>query len=158
MATIEKALEIAAKAHAGTRDTDNIPYILHPIRVMMGVQGEDAQIVAILHDVVEDTDVTIKDLLDAKFSDAILEAVELVTHRKGQTYADYVIACKPNPIARSVKLSDLRDNSRIDRAILRAEKTERDSKRWRRYVLSFKYLSDQISESEYREMMKDAEK
>jgi len=158
MATLERALEIAARAHAGTVDHHQQPYILHPLRVMMGVDDPVAQIVAILHDVVEDTSVTFDDLRREGFSLTVLDALELVTHESGTPYADYVIACRPNPIARQVKLADLRDNSRIDRAILREEKLGRDLKRMRRYVLSYQYLMDQLTESEYRERMVDAEK
>src|SRR4249920_2998145 len=110
MATIEKALQIAAKAHEGQKDKEGLPYILHPLRVMSGVEGEEAQIVAVLHDVVEDTSVTMDDLHQAGFSESILAALRCVTHRKEEPYADYVIGCKNNSIARQVKLGDLADN------------------------------------------------
>src|SRR4029077_11078299 len=100
MATIEKALQIAAHAHEGQKDKEGLPYILHPLRVMSRVEGEKAQIVAVLHDVVEDTKVTLDDLRRAGFSAEILAAVQCVTHRKEEPYAVYVIGCKHNPIAR----------------------------------------------------------
>jgi len=156
MATIEKALAIAAKAHEGQKDKEGLPYILHPLRVMQGVRGEEAQIVAVLHDVVEDTDVTLADLRAAGFSEPVLAAVECVTHLRGQPYADYVVRCKANPVARQVKLGDLEDNSRLSRAILRAERMQADLARMRRYVLSYKFLTDQISEAEYRRLMEGA--
>jgi (p)ppGpp synthase/HD superfamily hydrolase len=68
VATIEKALQIAAQAHAGQKDKEGLPYILHPLRAMLRVQGEEAQIVAVLHDVIEDTAVTVDDLQRAGFS------------------------------------------------------------------------------------------
>ena len=79
MATIEKALQIAAQAHEGQKDKGGEPYILHPLRAMMSVQGEEAQIVAVLHDVIEDTSVTADDLRQAGFSDQIVDAVLCVT-------------------------------------------------------------------------------
>ncbi len=113
MATLEKALQIAAKAHEGQKDKEGLPYILHPLRVMGHVEGSDAQIVAVLHDVVEDTAVTLDDLRAAGFGETVLAAVACVTHRKDQPYADYVIGCKDNPVARQVKLGDLADNCRL---------------------------------------------
>jgi hypothetical protein len=155
MATIEKALQIAAQAHEGQKDKEGLPYILHPLRVMGRVEGEEAQIVAILHDVVEDTKVTLDDLRRAGFSEAVLAAVLCVTHRRDQPYADYVVACKKNPIARQVKLGDLADNCRLDRSILRPQRLQPDLARIHRYFLSYKYLTDQITEEEYRSLMKE---
>src|SRR5277367_503519 len=108
MATIEKALQIAAKAHEGQKDKEGQPYILHPLRAMMSVEGEEAQIVAVLHDVIEDTPVTADDLRQAGFSIQIITAVLCVTHQKNTSYADYVVRCKGNEIARQVKLADLK--------------------------------------------------
>jgi len=153
MATIEKALQIASQAHEGQKDKEGLPYILHPLRVMSRVEGEEAQIVAILHDVVEDTKVTLDDLGRAGFSEPVLTAVQCVTHRKDEPYADYVVGCKNNPIARQVKLGDLADNCRLDRTILRPQRLQRDLARIHRYFLSHKFLTDQISEAEYRSLM-----
>jgi (p)ppGpp synthase/HD superfamily hydrolase len=156
VATIEKALQIAARAHEGQKDKEGLPYILHPLRVMQGVEGEPAQIVAILHDVVEDTPVTLEDLRQAGFAEEVLAAVQCVTHRKDEPYADYVVRCKANPVARQVKLADLRDNARLDRTILRAQRLQADLDRIRRYVLSYKFLTDQIGEEQYRALMAGA--
>ncbi|WP_206028658.1 hypothetical protein [Thalassoroseus pseudoceratinae] len=134
-----------------------MPYILHPLRVMMGVEGEAAQIVAVLHDVVEDTSVTLDDIRAEGFREEIVEALSLVTHESDQSYAEYVIACKPNPIAREVKLSDLRDNSSLERTLLRPDIIDRDTIRIQRYILSYRYLTDSISEEEYRSLMQDRE-
>src|SRR5262245_33479920 len=119
MATIEKALQIAAKAHDGQKDKEGRPYILHAIRVMMGCPDPDAQIVGVMHDVVEDTAVTHEELAAAGFSPEVLAAIRLVTHAKNEPYADYVVRCKANRLARQVKLADLTDNSRLDRTMLR---------------------------------------
>jgi hypothetical protein len=120
---------------------------------MMSVEGEDAQIVGVLHDVVEDTPVTADDLRRAGFGDQVIAAVLCVTHGKGEPYADYVVRCKGNEVARRVKLADLEDNSRLPRALLRPGRFEADVARLCRYVLSYKFLTDQISEQEYRSLM-----
>jgi hypothetical protein len=155
VATIEKALEIAARAHDGVKDKEGEPYILHPIRVMIGVEGEAARIVAVLHDVVEDTEVTIDDIKAEGFSDEVVVALCLVTHAADQPYADYVIACKGNDIARQVKLSDLRDNSSLNRMLLRPDKIQTDVARMRKYLLSYRFLVGEISEADYRNLMTD---
>jgi (p)ppGpp synthase/HD superfamily hydrolase len=153
MATIEKALQIAAKAHEGQKDKEGLAYILHPLRAMMSVEGEEAQIVAVLHDVIEDTSVTADDLRNAGFSEKIIVAVLCVTHIKVEPYAEYVVRCRGNEIARQVKLADLKDNSRLDRAILRPQRFEADVARHCKYVLSYKFLTDQITEQQYRTLM-----
>lgn len=153
MATIEKALQIAAKAHEGQKDKEGLPYILHPLRAMMAVQGEEAQIVAVLHDVIEDTPVTADDLRRAGFSEQVVAGVLCVTHRKDEPYADYVVRCKGNEVARQVKLADLTDNSRLDRTILRPQRFEADVARLRKYLLSYKFLTNQLTEKQYRSLM-----
>ena len=153
MATIERAIEIAAKAHASVKDKQGQPYLLHPLRVMMGVEGEEAQIVAVLHDVVEDTPMSLDDIRAEDFSQQVIDGLELVTHLKEQPYSEYVIACKKNSIACQVKLSDLRDNSNLNRLLLRPEKFDGDASRMQRYLLSYRFLSNEISEDQYRELM-----
>lgn len=153
MATIEKALQIAAAAHEGQKDKSGGPYILHPVRVMMGVEGEAARIVGVLHDVIEDTRVTADDLRREGFSEEVVAGVLCVTHRKDEPYADYVVRCKANDVARRVKLADLTDNSRPDRVIMRPQRVDADVARVRKYILSYKFLTDQITEQQYRELM-----
>jgi (p)ppGpp synthase/HD superfamily hydrolase len=155
MATIEKALQIAARAHEGQKDKQGRPYILHPLRVMAAVEGDEAMIVAVLHDVIEDTAVTIDELRRAGFSETALAALLLVTHRKDEPYSDYVVRCRQNDIARRVKLADLEDNTRLSRAILRPQRLEGDLARLRRYLLSYKFLNDQVTEQDYRALMSE---
>jgi len=155
VATIEKALQIAAKAHEGQKDKEGLPYILHPLRAMMAVEGEKDQIVAVLHDVIEDTSVTADELRQAGFSDQVVAAVLCVTHRKDEPYADYVVRCKSNEVARQVKLADLEDNWRLDRTILRPQRFNADVARLRKYALSYKFLTDQLTEEEYRALMEE---
>jgi hypothetical protein len=154
MSPLETALRVAIAAHAGQTDKGGAPYITHPLRLMATVDGEEAKIVALLHDVVEDTTVSLDDLRREGFSEAVLAAVDCVTHRREQPYADYVVGCKNNPITRQVKLADLTDNSRLDRCILRSARIARDLARLHRYVLSYKFLTDALSEAEYRSLMK----
>jgi (p)ppGpp synthase/HD superfamily hydrolase len=153
MATIDKALQIAAKAHEGQKEKNGQPYIVHPLRVMNSVEGEAAKIVAILHDVVEDTSVTEDDLRRAGFGEPILAAVRCVTHRKDESYADYVVRCQGNEIARQVKLADLEDNTRPSRALLRPDRLEPDLARLRKYFLAYKFLTGLMTEEQYRAAM-----
>jgi (p)ppGpp synthase/HD superfamily hydrolase len=158
MATLEKAIEMAARAHAGQRDRSGVAYVLHPLRVMLRQQSEEAMIVAVLHDTLEDTELTEDDLRRAGFSEYVLEAVRLVTHdKKKESYADYVAKCAAHPLARAVKLADLEDNSRLDRAMLRVGMIDRDLKRIARYQLSYRFLTGGMNERQYREAMKGRE-
>jgi (p)ppGpp synthase/HD superfamily hydrolase len=128
--TLEAAIAIAAQAHAGQVDKGDVPYILHPLRVMLRVDGLEAQIAAVLHDVVEDTPWTLDALREAGFSDAVLVAIDHLTRREGEDYFDFVRRAARDPIARVVKRADLEENSDMSR--LRAV-TERDRERLERY-------------------------
>ena len=154
MSTLEAAIRIAVTAHAGQVDKDGAAYITHPLRLMAAVDGEEAKIVAVLHDVIEDTTVTLEDLRREGFSDNVLTAVACVTHRREEPYTNYVVRCKSHPVARQVKLADLADNSRPDRCILRVEGLARDLVRIHRYLLSYKFLTDRLSEPDYRSLMR----
>jgi (p)ppGpp synthase/HD superfamily hydrolase len=155
VSTLERAIRIAAQAHEGQTDKDGQPYILHPLRVMNSVEGLEAKMAAALHDVVEDSSTTLDDLRREGFGAPILEAVSRLTRRRDQPYADYVVACKANAVARRVKLADLEDNARPSRAILRPDRLEPDLARMRRYLLAYKFLTDMLSESDYRAAMKE---
>lgn len=130
MGTLERALEIAAAAHAGQRDKANQPYILHPIRVMFSVQTEEERIAALLHDTVEDTDITFEDLREAGFSDAVIAAVRALTRKDGETREEAARRAAANPIARQVKLADVTDNMDLGRI---ANPTEADFARLQQY-------------------------
>jgi (p)ppGpp synthase/HD superfamily hydrolase len=146
-------LQIAARAHEGQQDKDDQPYILHPLRVMNSVEGEEARIVAVLHDVIEDTSVTNENLRREGFAESVLAAVECLTHRKGEPCAEYVVRCKGDGIARQVKLADLEDNARPSRALLRPDRIEPDLARLRKYFLAYKFLADMLTEEQYRAAM-----
>ena len=155
MSNLETAIRVAVTAHAGQKDKEGLPYITHPLRLMHSVTDDAAKIVAVLHDVVEDTSVTLDDLRREGFNEGILASVARVTHQKDQPYADYVIGCKPDPVAKAVKLADLTDNCSLQRCMLRPDRIARDLARIHRYVLSYKFLTDKLSEEEYRGLMKD---
>jgi (p)ppGpp synthase/HD superfamily hydrolase len=115
MATLERAIALAAQAHEGQVDKAGAPYILHPLRVMLGVSGTLPRIVAVLHDVLEDTALTPQALKAQGFSDEVLDALMSVTRRDAETYEAFVHRCAAHPAGRVVKLADLRDNADLSR-------------------------------------------
>lgn len=110
-----KAIALAVEAYRGQKDRAGKPYILHPLRVMHRVQTEDEQIVAILHDVVEDTPWTPEKLAAEGFPQHILDALDCVTKREGESYEQFAERSASNPIARRVKLADLEDDMDVRR-------------------------------------------
>ena len=111
-----KAMKLAYQAHHGQTDYNGIPYILHPVHLAEEMDDEYSCCVALLHDVVEDTDVTIEALCK-EFPREITDASRLMTHTEGTDYCDYVRAMKENPIAKKVKLADLEHNSDQSRCV-----------------------------------------
>lgn len=109
-AFLEKALKLAIEAHKGQTDLSGLSYILHPLNVMFKVKSEKAKIVAILHDIIEDTPITIFILQDLGFSNEIIEAIELLTRKKSQDYFEYIEILSQNYLAREVKIADLEHN------------------------------------------------
>jgi (p)ppGpp synthase/HD superfamily hydrolase len=138
MAGLEDAILLAAKAHWGQKDRAGAPYILHPLRLMFRQDNEAASMAAVLHDVVEDTAVTLEQLRDAGFAEEVVAAVECLTHDPADSYDQYIARLRDNPIARAVKLSDLEDNMRLERM---ASLTEKDWDRLQRYHRVWKELS-----------------
>lgn len=106
----KKAINIAYNAHMGQIDKFGIPYIFHPMHLAEQMDTEEECIVAILHNVVEDTKITFNQL-EEDFSGRVIEALKLLTHDKSVPYDDYIINLKDNPIAKKVKLADLKHNS-----------------------------------------------
>ena len=130
MSTLEKAIEIAARAHAGQMDKGGNPYILHPLRLMLSQSDPAARIAAVLHDVVEDTPVTLDDLRQAGFAADVLTAVDALTKRAGEGRLSAARRAAANPIARLVKLADVADNMDLRRI---SDPTERDFARLKEY-------------------------
>lgn len=108
---LDSAIITAVAAHVEQVDKCGEPYILHPMRVMLSLQTTEQRIVAILHDVIEDTYVTLEELKEYGYSESILEALDAITKRKGEKYLDYIARIKANPIAKAVKIADIKDNS-----------------------------------------------
>ena len=105
-----KAMQIAYTAHHGQVDKAGMPYIFHPIHLAETMDDEISCCVALLHDTVEDTDITFADL-EAIFPKDVLDALKLLTHRDGTDYFEYVRAIRENPVAVKVKLADIAHNS-----------------------------------------------
>lgn len=105
-----RAMKLAYRAHHGQTDHSGLPYILHPLHLAEQMEDEISCTAALLHDVVEDTDVTLEQL-KALFPPGVTDAVALLTHEKGTDYLDYVRAIKQDPVAVKVKLADLDHNS-----------------------------------------------
>ena len=135
---LERAIEIAASAHRGQVDKADKPYILHPLRVMLACTDTTAQIVAVLHDVIEDTNWTSGALRAEGANDATLAALDAVTRRPEETYSEFIERASRNEIGRTVKIADLHDNLDISRI---ATPTEADFSRIERYKTALEKLS-----------------
>lgn len=130
MPNLEDTLAFALEKHRGQKDKAGAPYVLHPLRMMLSLKDEAAQIVALLHDVVEDCDVSLNDLRGLGYDEAIVRGVEAMTKREGESYEDFILRCKANPIARRVKLADIADNMNLERI---REITPQDWERYAKY-------------------------
>lgn len=111
---LSNAIILAAKSHRGQLDKSGRPYILHPLRVMYFVgnivpDDAEAQIVAVLHDAIEDTSVTLL-ALSQTYPKRVIDALDAISQRKGEQYFDYIRRCCENEVARMVKFEDLNDN------------------------------------------------
>jgi (p)ppGpp synthase/HD superfamily hydrolase len=110
MPGLEDAIALAVEAHRGQTRPDGSPYILHPLRVMLALHDERDRIAGVLHDVVEDTSITLDDLRRRGYDDEVVEAVDRLTRREGEAYDDFVERASADRRARRVKLADLADN------------------------------------------------
>lgn len=140
---LEKAIEIAVEAHRGQIDKAGKEYILHPMRVMLRGRNDTEMIVGILHDVVEDTPITIDMLRLEGFSEDILTAIECVTKRQGESYGTFIDRVLTNPLATQVKLYDMEDNMNRDRI---PYPTPKDEARFRKYEKYHKVILQQLKE------------
>lgn len=139
-----KAARIAYKAHEGAYDACGLPYIMHPLHVAEQMTTETATAAALLHDVVEDTDITLDDLRAEGFSEEIINVVDLLTHREEVPYDEYLARIKTNPAALAVKLADIAHNSDESRFSGAAEPVPPEwIEHWRRkYAAAIKLLTD----------------
>ncbi len=136
---LEDAIALAAAAHRRQTDKAGEPYILHPLRVMFKLKGKQAMMAGVLHDVVEDTDVTLDEMRRRGCPKAVVEAVDLLTRRDGESYGAFIERLSRNPLAVQVKLADLEDNMDLRRL---REFDARDAERMRKYLSTWQQLLD----------------
>lgn len=114
MSKLEQAIQLATQLHAGQVDKAGEDYIKHPLRVMAAVKDETEKIVAVLHDTLEDTEITFTEL-EATFGTVVADAVQALSKQRGEDYFAFIDRVKQNPIAVKVKIADLQDNSNLSR-------------------------------------------
>ncbi len=134
---LEKAIRLAAEAHSGQRDKAGGPYILHPLRMMFTMDTPAERMVAVLHDIVEDTEWTLEALRREGFSEDIVEAVACLTRQQDESYEAFIERAAQHPIARRVKLADLADNMDVRRL---ETLTPKDQSRLARYLKAWRRL------------------
>ena len=130
----KKAMKLCFEAHKDQVDKSGMPYVFHPFHVAEQMKDEATTIVALLHDVVEDTNYTLEDIVAEGFGQDIVEAVSLMTHEDDVPYLDYVAKLKNNPIARAVKLADLAHNSNLSRLGEIDEETEQRLEKYKKAI------------------------
>ena len=128
------ALKLCFEAHKEQVDKSGMPYVFHPFHLAEQMQTEETTVVALLHDLVEDTENTIEDLTNMGFSKDITDAIALMTHADDVAYMDYVRKIKTNPIATEVKLADLKHNSDVTRLDVVDEKALQRGERYRQAI------------------------
>ncbi len=134
---LEKAIRLAAEAHSGQRDKAGGPYILHPLRMMFTMDTPAERMVAVLHDIVEDTGWTLEALLREGFPEDIVEAVACLTRQQDESYEAFIERAAQHPLARRVKLADLEDNMDARRL---ETLTQKDQSRMARYLKAWRRL------------------
>lgn len=138
---LNKAIEIAARAHEGQFDKCGEPYILHPLRVMLSKKTEIERICAVLHDVIEDSFMTLDDIHNEGFSEEVIEILDCLSKRIAEDYDDYISRILTNEIACSIKLSDLNDN--MDASRIQCY-TEKDVARIEKYKKAKRRILDHL--------------
>ena len=133
---VAAARALATKAHEGQTDKAGLPYITHPERVASRMENPEAQVIGWLHDTVEDTPITLRDI-EATFGPETAAAVDAISRRDGEPWSDYLDRVAANPMARQVKISDLIDNSNLSRI---PHVTLKDVERQKKYNKALKKL------------------
>lgn len=139
---IWEALQIAYNAHHDQLDKGGNAYFLHPVFVALQMDTEEEKITGILHDVIEDTDVTLEDLKRQGFSENVIAAVDAMTRRENETYMEFIKRLSVNEIARHVKIQDIRNNMDLTRI---PEPTKKDWDRMEVYMQALTYLEEKES-------------
>ncbi|OLF16646.1 HD domain-containing protein [Actinophytocola xanthii] len=143
--TLDDAIQLARRAHEGQLDKSGRPYIAHPLRVMGGVTGTHQRMTAVLHDVVEDTDVTLDDLARLGCPPEVLAAVAAISKEPDEPQQRYLDRVKANPIALAVKRADIADNMSADRMGRLDDATQERLRR--KYHEALRHLDGQPSSS-----------
>ena len=120
---LNRAIELATEFHYGQMDKNGVDYINHPLAVMDGVSSAEAKMVAVMHDLLEDTDLSLEDLKKENFSIEVLEALKLLNHKKGEAYMEYIQKISGNELAKEVKIADIKHNLDEERLKLLDEET-----------------------------------
>lgn len=136
---LEKAIQIAVNAHFGQKDEAGNPYIFHPLSVMNRCNTLEEKIVAILHDTIEDTNISPEILKEEGFPDYIIKAILAVTKQEGETYEDFVKRASKNPISCNVKIADIKDNLDVSRL---SEVKEKEAARLNKYIKALEFLEN----------------
>lgn len=139
MSLLDQAIALAAQVHAGQKDRYGEPYILHPLRVMLRMTTDTERIAAVLHDVVEDSPLSLDDLRARGFPAEVVEIVDRLTTREGETYDALIARAAAHPAARHIKLADLEDNMDVRRM---RTVTTADAARLDRYRAAWERLRD----------------
>lgn len=137
---VQLAKEVATKAHAGQTDKGGHPYILHPTAVASFLEKPEHKMIAYLHDVCEDTPMTIEEIKNLGFSKTVTDALFLLTHKSGVPYESYIRQICQNPDARAVKMADLRHNMDLSRI---PHPTEKDYRRLEKYKKAYQFLQSE---------------
>ena len=135
---LEKAIKIASNAHFGQKDKAGKPYIFHPLRVMERCTCIDEKIVAMIHDTIEDTEITANSLIKEGFPDYIVEAVQCLTRLENESYQDFIHRVSQNHLATKVKIADLQDNLDLSRL---SYISDSDFARINKYIKALDYLN-----------------
>lgn len=135
----KQAMKLCFAAHQAQTDKGGLPYVFHPFHLAEQMPDAESTVVALLHDVVEDTPYTLEDLAEMGYPESVLEALRLLSHDPSVPYLEYVARLKANPVARRVKLADLRHNSDLTR-LDRVE--DRDRQRARKYTAAIRLLEE----------------
>ena len=130
----KRAIRLMFEAHKNQTDKAGLPYVFHPFHLAEQMTDEKTTVAALLHDVVEDTDMTLNDLRKMDFGDDVIAALTLLTHDERVPYMDYVAEIKKNPIARAVKLADLRHNSDLTRLDVVDEKALKRVEKYKKAI------------------------
>ncbi len=156
MSDIERAIAIAVEAHKGQQDRSGQPYIMHPLAVMSVFDDPDDQIVAVLHDVVEDTEWTLQDLIAEGFQPDVINDISLMTKRPMQPYGEYILWLTTSARAVAVKIADLEHNMSPSR-LLFDDRFGKDVRRFHKYVLAHRFLTGRMDEKQFADRISELE-